>query len=232
VTYRIDDAEQGWTSRYQQAGESWPSEALIRIFKGSYPRLFLGKNGYHATQSVLDIGCGDVGNLVFLATLGMRVSGVEIDQRIVDHVKACLARRQIDGDVRVGTNDNLPYGDAACDYLVSWNSAYYMGDKRDFESNVREFARILKPNGRLIMSLPKMSHVIFQGAEPIDEAYAVIRVDELGIRVGQTFRRFTGEADIERTLAPHFGNFSFGSIEDDCFGSAGHWHLVVCEKRP
>ena len=230
MEYSIKNAGKGWANRYKKAGVAWPSENVIRIFKGAYPRLDIRSGGYQG-KSVIDVGCGDVGNLLFLETLGLKLYGIEIDQKIVDQVEALLQERGVEADIRLGKNDELPYEDGLFDFLLSWNSAYYMGTQRDFGRNVKEFARVLKAGGRLIMSVPKMSHEIFNGARTIDDEFAMIQIDRLGIRVGEVFRRFKDAADIEKTFSGYFKDFSFGSVEDDYFGVAGHWHLVVCTKR-
>lgn len=230
MKYTIKDAGNGWSDRYKQTGVAWPSENVIRIFKGTYPRLNLRQHGY-AGKKVIDVGCGDVGNLLFFETLGLELYGIEIDQKIVNQVHELLQVRGVNADIRLGKNDRLPYGNELFDYLLSWNAAYYMGAQRDFSKNVIEFARVLKPGAHLIMSVPKVSHEIFNEAKIIDNEFAMIQVDRLGIRVGEVFRRFRDTSDIEKTFSSHFKDFAFGSVEDDYFGVAGHWHLVVCEKK-
>lgn len=231
MEYTIKDSGKGWSERYKHAGVTWPSENVIRVFKGNYPRLGdIRKQGY-AAKKVIDVGCGDVGNLIFLETLGLELYGVEIDQKIVTHVKEALEARGIKADIRLGNNDHLPFEDGLFDYLLSWNAVYYMGSKRDFSKNVSEFARVLKSGGHLIMSVPKSTHQIFNGAKIMDDEFAMIQIDPLGIRVGEVFRRFRDTKDIENTFSPYFTDFCFGSVEDDYFGITHHSHLVVCTRK-
>lgn len=218
-----------WRIRYENIDEAWPSENLVRIFKGSYPNLNLSKNNFSGKR-VLDVGCGDVGNLRLCHSLGMELFGVEIEQGIVDIVVDKLRKRAIQASIAVGKNDLLPYQNDFFDYLISWNAIYYMGNSRDFSANILEFYRVLKPGAILIMSIPKHTHEIFKECKKLSEEYVEIKKDRLGIREGVVFRRFKSTSEIKKVFSGHFEEFSFASIEDDYFGVSGHWHLVVCSK--
>ncbi len=230
MSYTIKESGNGWSNRYISAGVSWPSENVIRIFKGNYPRLNLDKDSY-CGRKIIDIGCGDVGNLLFFNSLGLELYGVEITKSIVEHVKKTLQERGVKADIRLGENRNIPFESDFFDYLLSWNAVYYMGEHRDFGRNVAEFSRILKFGGYLIMSIPKITHEIFKNAKIISDGFVQIQVDRLGIRIGEVFRQFKNTEEIEKAFSPHFKDFCFGSVEDDYFGIAGHWHLVVCTKK-
>lgn len=114
----------------------YPAEYVIRIFKGKYPRLNLSKDSFK-NKKICDVGCGDGRHLVFLRKCGFDVYGVEITEKIVNKVKNNLLKAKIDADVRVGTNDNIPFKDNYFDYLLSWNACYYMGKQSDFSKYVK-----------------------------------------------------------------------------------------------
>lgn len=121
----------------------WPAEWLIRIFKGSYPNLNLPKN--YTGKKILDVGCGDGRNLLFLKSLGFKIYGTEISQEIVKRVRENLKMFGIvDANIVVGTNAYLPFENDFFDYIVSWNVIYYMSSARGFEKHVKEHARVAK----------------------------------------------------------------------------------------
>lgn len=214
-----------------QSGIAYPSEYVIRIFKGSYPRLSLDKEALRGKR-ICDVGCGDGRNMVLLQECGFEVYGVEISEEIVRKVRENLKDFGVRAsNIKVGTNDKIPFEDCYFDYLLSWNACYYMGDKRDFQDYVKEFARVTRKDGYLILSIPKKTCFIFRGSDPVKAGYQIIRNDPWGVRNGEVLRMFDDELEIEQAFGKYFKDFVHGSVEDDCFGYAYHWFLVVCRRR-
>lgn len=211
-------------------GMTYPCEYVIRIFKGSYPRLNFDKASFK-DKKICDIGCGDGRNEVLLSQCGFDVYGVEITEELVNSIKFNLRKVGVKADIRVGTNDRLPFEDEYFDYLLLWNACYYMGELRDFGKHVAEFARVLKPAGYLVLSIPKKTCFIYCGSDTLKPGYQIIRNDPFNVRNGQVLRMFESEEEIKEEFSGHFENFVFGLVEDDCFGYDYHWHMVVCQKR-
>ena len=208
----------------------FPSEYVIRIFKGSYPHLNLDKGSFKG-KKILDVGCGDGRNLVVLAQAGFDVHGAEVNQEIVDVVRKNMQELSIPAKIEVGTNDSLPFDEGYFDYLLSWNACYYLGENRDFNSHVEEFGRVIKAGGTLVLSIPKKTCFIYKGSDEERPGYRTIKNDPFNVRNGEVLRMFESEKEIEDTFSPYFKDFIFGSIEDDCFGLDYHWHMIVCRKR-
>ena len=106
-----------------------------------------------------------------------------------------------------------------------------MGSKRDFGTYVEEFARVLKPDGHLILQIPKPTCFIFKGSVPERPGYRLLKSDPVGIRNGEVLRVFEDEREIQEAFGAHFTSFVTGSLEDDCFGEDMHAFLVVCVKK-
>lgn len=225
------DARKNWNKAIVSRPMEYPAEFLIRIFKGKYPRLDLRKNDYQGRR-ICDVGCGDGANLAFLGRCGFKVHGVEITDDIADKVKANLASFGIKADIRVGSNKNIPFKDGFFDYLVSWNACYYMDNgELDFGTHVKEFARVIRPGGYLILSIPKTSNITLRAGKRLKGGYQVIEKDTSKLRNGAVFKIFKGTGDVKKSFGKYFTNFIFGDQHDDCFGWNYHWYLVVCQKR-
>ena len=228
------DAKAAWTDFYLKKDRFWktyPNEYLVRIFMGRYPRLELDKSLY-PNQRVCDLGCGDGRNLVLFHNLGLETHGVEITPDIVAATRRRLKEvENVEVDVRAGNNSHIPYPDEYFDYLVSWCACYYMGQERDFGVYVREFSRVLRPNGSFVAAVIKPSHVA-KYSVPVRPGYCVLQDEPVGIRNGELFRVFENEEDIKKEFGPYFDRFVVGSQHDDIFGSPFHVWVIVCQKKP
>ena len=224
------NAKKEWSKEIQGRVMMYPAEYVIRIFKGSYHRLNFDKDSFK-NKKICDAGCGDGRHLVLLKQCGFDIYGTEITEDIVNKVMSNLHDINIDADIRVGTNDKIPFEDEYFDYLLSWNACYYMGDHYDFDKHVEEYARILKKEGYLVLSIPKKTAFIFKDSEKLKKGYVIIRDDPFKIRNGEVERIFEDEKEIEATFQPYFKNFIFSSVVDDCFGWNYHFHIVVCQKK-
>lgn len=227
----VYNAKSAWNSFFVNSELSFPSEPLIRILKGTYPRLNLRTNSFTG-KKVCDMGFGDGRNLVLLNQLGFNIYGVEITSEIVNRAILNLQEAGLhDINLLVGSNSQIPFGDNFFDYLVSWNSCYYMGEIRNFRIYIEEFARVLKSGAYLILSIPKSSCFIYKNSQTLKNGYQIIKKDPFNIRNGEVLRMFNDESEIESEFSIQFKNFIFGSIEDDYFGFNYHWHLVICQKK-
>ena len=227
---RLKMVQSGYTDFYRRCSLSsvFPSEYVIRIFKGSYPNLRISQTDFK-DKKICDIGCGDGRNLILLDQLGFRTYGTEMTQEICDQVTHEVNKIDIDSCIRVGENKRIPFDSQFFDYLLSWNSCYYMGQKgnySDFDNYVKEFHRVLRNHGKLVLSIPKPSNFIFNNSIEVKPGYALICNDPYKIRNNEVLKCFKDESEIRSVFSPYFKEFIFGSMHDDCFEVTPLWWTV------
>ena len=118
---------------------------------------------------VLDAGCAAGEHSAWLADRGARVVALDGSEAMVR-----LARERLGERVRVLHADlaqPLPLADASADLIVSSLTLHYL---EDWSTPLREFARILRPGGRLIVS----THHPFMTGGDVGDYHAVGLVEE------------------------------------------------------
>ena len=224
----MSDAANQWTQFYTKNTDiMYPAEAVIRIFKGEYPNLKMPKP--KRGDSILDVGCGDGRHFPLLASLGMKLIGSEISKEITTTLRDRL--KGLDVILGVGTCAKLPWATGIFNYLLAWNSCYYMQPGGKFEEHVAEMARVIKPGGWIVCSVPKTSCFIFKDSEFGADGYVTIANDHFGLRNGERMRWFEDDDDLVAAFDSHFTNFCHADIDIDMFGLAYNWHVFTAERR-
>ncbi|MBK5921018.1 hypothetical protein CCR80_08235 [Rhodothalassium salexigens] len=213
-----------WAAR---GNHLYPSEFVVRTMLGSYPRhAFI--NSWEG-QAVLDLGFGDGRNFPLLFNAGARVAGVEVTEDIVALARERFADAPV--DLRVGTNARIPFEDQAFDAVLACHSCYYLeGDDR-FDDNLAEIARVLRPGGHLIFSVPHTDNFIFRDAKAIDRHSFEIAADPYASRNGTRLAGFADRGDLELALYQRFTNVRLGFQDDDFYGIRVAFHFGVAQKR-
>ena len=226
------NSDNKWETLYSADKDiSYPAEGVIRIFKGKFPNLLMPSNDNGL--SILDLGCGDGRNLPFLNDLGYKVSATEVSHPISIKVQEKMRSMGIEVNVEAGHAGNLPFASASFDRLLAWNSCYYMslGSGR-FEDHVAEMARVLKPGGWIIVSIPKKSSFIFNNSKPEKRSgYRIIKDDYFdGLRNGEVMRCIEDVEDLENSFAHNFNKFCHADLDLEWFGLSYHWHVFCAQK--
>lgn len=208
----------------------YPTEWVIRTFLGRYPKLDMDKSRYPGAK-ILDIGFGDGRNWPLLRNIGFDVHGVEITEDVVRLGEERAASLGMEATLRVGTNSAIPFADGTFDYILACHSCYYIDEGTRFPDNMREYARVLKPGGMLIASLPESSNAIFDQAVELDDGHVEIRNDPWGLRNGYVFKWFRNEQEVEDAFSPWFTDIVTGGARNDYYGHQLDMFMVVCTRR-
>ena len=105
---------------------------------------------------VLDAGCGDGRNLVYLLRSGYDVFGVDANPASIDRVRR-MASRLAPGlspdHFRVEPVERMSFEDSFADVVISSAVLHFASDDRQFSDMVRGTWRVLKPGGILVCRL-------------------------------------------------------------------------------
>lgn len=144
----------------------YPNENLVRLEKW-----FLKKPGH-----VLDHGCGYGENMIFLTTLGYKVTSIEISPDLIDYVKLKCQIRKVPPNLfelkMLNDRNRLPFDKKVFDYVISLGVLEYLGSRKSAIFCINELIRCLKVGGKAIISImtPKNTFAI-ESMRLDDEVY-------------------------------------------------------------
>lgn len=221
------DWSQAYSAMFQEGGAPVvPSETVVRLMSGAY---LTEDRPVLEGKSVVEVGFGSGNNLGFFCSRGMTVAGAEVHQDICDSVTRVLSSAGYSADLKVGTNDELPFDDDSFDYLVSWNVLHYSGSEEAVERGIAEYARVLKPGGRFFLSTTAPENSVLVGSTLVGPHRYRIGSGG-GFRKGQVHFFFDTPAYIEHYFGRAFENLRIGRLRDDMFNKTNDFWLVSGTK--
>lgn len=100
-------------------------------------------------EHVLDVGCGTGNAALLAAERGVRATGVDPAQRLLDVAAADAAARGLEASFVRGEAEALPLPDASASVVVSVFGVVFA---RDARATIDELARVAAPSGRIVLS--------------------------------------------------------------------------------
>jgi SAM-dependent methyltransferase len=123
----------------------------------------------------LEAGCGPAANALNLARLGVEVTGVDLAPEAIAAARAAFARHELEGTFELGDVRDLPLPDDSFDLVYAGGVVEHF---RESGRAVLEMARVLKPGGCLLFTVPALSlsypYLFLRGNVP-----AVPRVEDV-----------------------------------------------------
>ena len=148
---------------YEDFADAYSTDNDVNLLNNYYERpAMLNLAGEVDGRRILDAGCGSGPLFEALRGRGARMTGFDSSAQMVG-----LARRRLgdDADLRVlDLGGRLPFADEEFDDVVSSLVLHYL---RDWDGPLRELRRVLKPSGRLILSVnhPAVHKLAHPGAD-------------------------------------------------------------------
>ncbi len=104
----------------------------------------------HGSASrALDVGTGPGQLAFYLAQAGIDVTGIDISPKMVETARKKARERMLSIDFQTGDAEHLPFEANTFDVVVSRNLVWTLPAP---ETAMREWHRVLKPGGRIIIS--------------------------------------------------------------------------------
>ena len=166
---------------YDGFAESYSKDNESSLFNAYYERpAMIGLAGDVNGRRVLDAGCGSGPLSAALIAKGAMVTGFDASPAMVELARQGLGE---DADLHVADLSRpLPFADAVFDDVVASLVLHYL---QDWTAPLAELRRVLKPGGRLLLSV---NHpIIYKLADLSADYFAVTQYsDEYTLKDGRT----------------------------------------------
>jgi SAM-dependent methyltransferase len=136
------------SDKLEFTGERFTPECVREIWYEHYHR-YAFASGLVRGRKVLDAACGEGYGAALLARTAASVTGVDVSEATIEHAR----RRYPDPRLEFRSADclDLPFPDDSFECIVSFETLEHLADH---EGLLREFRRVLAPNGFLLLSSP------------------------------------------------------------------------------
>lgn len=108
--------------------------------------------------SVLDIGCGSGRFPLFLSKKGYKVSAIDFNEDMIKYAKSINTKKKINFIV-YDIKNKLPFKNNYFDNVISiYNVLTYLPKKEDRLFAIKEMIRVLKKNGKIILTFSNRNY--------------------------------------------------------------------------
>jgi SAM-dependent methyltransferase len=222
VSLSADSADPAAVNDYDSFAEAYTASAENNLINAYYERpAMLALAGDVAGRRILDAGCGSGSLFAALRDRGGLVTGIDRSAGML-----ALARRRLgdDADLRVAElGGPLPFPDGMFDYVTASLVLHYL---EDWGPALAELRRVLKPGGRLIVSVDHPFAVNLAHREAIE--HGLVTGDS---REPDYFATYSHTA--EWTVGSQSAQLRFWTrplcAMTDAFSAAGFRLLVISE---
>ena len=132
-----------------QQRQGWPHFAPLEMLTTPTAARLARYAGIRSGQRALDVACGTGVVAVTCARLGARTTGLDLTPELIARARENSAIAGVDVEWHVGDVEELPFGDAAFDTVLSQFG--HMFAPRP-EVAIGEMLRVLKPGGTIAFS--------------------------------------------------------------------------------
>lgn len=187
----------------------WPNEAMLKIIFGNYLE---HKITITEGSRVLDIGCGFGNNLLPFLKKGCACFATEVTAPMAAQTKQILKEQGYSVDAREGTNARLPFEDKYFDLILSINVIHYEGEDGKIQAALKEYRRVLKDHGSMLMLTVGPEHTIIKKAKKED--HRRYRIQDHDFRDGTYFYCFEDLQRLKENVEQYFVQVEVGRVTE------------------
>jgi ubiquinone/menaquinone biosynthesis C-methylase UbiE len=159
----------GGAHAHQQWHSDYLNPSLDRLYDRAFDRI-VESLAPAPGATLLDAGCGYCFHAIRLARHGLKVTGVDFSESALREARQNVAEAGLGDSIHVerGNLLELAFPSASFDYVSCWGVLMHIPE---IEAALGEFARVLKPNGKLVLMENDMRSLHVRFWEPTLRAF-------------------------------------------------------------
>ncbi len=156
----------------------YPDEILVSYLYNTFKK-------DNSIKDILDIGFGSGRHVILFAKEEYKVAGIETSESAVLCAKKWLEKENLEANLKVGSSYKVDFKDNTFDALLCWGVINSVVEDKKLDKSMKEIKRVLRPNGRLLISLMAPEDVKFRNAELIKD-----NIYQIGYQSNTYYTRF------------------------------------------
>ena len=205
----------------------FPSESVLRAtVTNSY---FTNSIKIQPNMRILDIGSLYANNLVPFADRGCELYGTEVTDESVAISRKHSKIQGIETIIKKGFNTSLPFDDNYFDLLLSISTIHYEENMQNVSDAFKEFKRVTKQSGYVLIRTVAPEHDIFKNSKKIDDGLYQLNMPK-DIRHNQIFSFFETEDKFINMLSKHFQNIECSRLTEKYPNAQLDFYMALCSQ--
>ena len=139
----------------------WSSVEQNKWIRPSEDSIYLAKKWQEeGVHSILDLGCGRGRHALYFTQKGFKVTAVDLSAEAIEYNKKLQKEQGVDYLCKRADMMKLPFADDAFDRVFSYHVISHQ-DTAGVQQVLQEIARVLKPDGKVFLTLCAKEHYAF-----------------------------------------------------------------------
>ena len=134
--------------------------------------------------------------------------GTEVTKKICNIAENLLKQKNIISTIKVGTNKDIPFQSNFFDLLLSINVLHYENSEKNIIKALKEYRRVLKKGGTLILITVGPNHQIIKNSEILSPH--IYKIKKWDFRNNEKFFYFDSEKYLQNYLLKLFNSIETG----------------------
>jgi SAM-dependent methyltransferase len=221
-------ADLNWQEFYNEERENypqWPNESMVKVLFGNYLKNSVKFRG----GKVIDVGCGYGNNLLPFAREKCACYGVEVTGEIAKKTQSILNSFGIDAAIKEGINSSIPFKADFFDLCISLNALHYEKNEEQIMNALKEYCRVLKPDGALYLSTVGPGHDIYKKAKVMGSHQ--FQIQDYDFRDGEQYFYFSDLKYLEYYLKQFFADIELGQVTEKLMTFDLDFLIAVCRNK-